>query len=462
MSTVFNDTFTGASGTALTAHTPNTGSSWSLGTSAAAPVIDNNNKLKSSGTGANNLSLANPVSALASHDYTVSCEITWLGTGGAGGGTFRLYSHGTVAAAGYVLSVIVAPDNSFQVTAGGNGIGGTSPNGVTMSVGDTLVLTVPTVTNGSACDVDFFLQRKSDNFYLKYDGTWQAGQVGVRAEGTIHDTSPLAFGKGGLDFFVYAGDSIEWHADNFLITGGSGPNDGGPLAFDATPAATPAVNSVGLAWSYTGGTSPTFQVHRSTTPGFTPTGSSGGSGTCLATTASTSYTDSAATAVRHVTYYYLIVGTDPSTAGATSDEAPCQPYRMALKMAIGPGDSQYMNNPPDAYFADFAREWDGYSYDTSTINIAWTGSRTTDWLPTASAWAGGGPSTGGANLLLYAEGLINAAGSTEAFLRLAFNDAGTTSATTYGAHLATITAHLLANCPTLLHIYIPYPTYGVG
>jgi hypothetical protein len=233
----------------------------------------------------------------------------------------------------------------------GVAVGGTHAS-LTVTSGDDLILSIKTITSGGDVLVRLLAQRASDGFYLKPDGTYQAGEITFRAEGDYVDTSPPAAGKGGVDFFVYSGETTEYHCDSLTITTAAAADDGGDLAITGFTG-TPGVGSVGLAWDYTGGTVPVFHVHRSTTASFTPSGSTAGAGTCLAVvTDDVSYTDSAA--VAGTLYFYVVVATDPSVAGATSAEVACEPYRMDLPVAFL-GDSLYGNtpsggSPPPTYF----------------------------------------------------------------------------------------------------------------
>ncbi len=421
MATVFRDTFTGTDGTALTAHTPNTGANWSLCTGAASAVISNANRARTNSTGANNSMLANPASALAAHDYTVTADIIWMGSGGAGGAQFEVSSHYDVSVNGYHINWIL---DAGTLNLKRNNIAlGTSPAGPTVSPGDTFRLTIATATSGGDVIVAGYLQRLSDSFYLKPDGTFQAGQITFIAEGPYTDTSPLSIGTGGFKFFEYVGNTVGVQMDTYTIASTD------PV-FSVIATATPTTTGVDLASLSTGGTGGnTFQWYRSTTYGFTP-----GIGNVLTGATTQNYSDT--TAVAGTLYFYAVIVTDSSTATVTSAQVAGEPFRRALKVGFI-GDSIYFNTPTDGVpppdnFEILAQNWGGYHYDVTVSNQAISGTSTANWV------------SGSADLIA-AKSAFASAGVTHVFILIGANDAGgSVSANTYSTNLASCVNDLVS------------------
>ncbi len=421
MATVFRDTFTGTDGTALTSHVPNTGANWTAGTASTSPVISNANRARTSGTGAADFVLANPVSALASHDYTVTADVIWMGSGGPGGAQFRLFSHGAANGDGYVFFWTL-DSGAITLTRNLSPIG-TFPLFSAPAPADTFRLTMVSATNSSDVDLTVYLQRLSDNFYLKSDGSFQAGQITCRAEGVYTDTSPLSVGNGAFSLFEYVGNSVGVQVDTYTIdaTGGG---------FTTTATATPTTTGVDLTSTPSGGSGGnTFQWYRSTTYGFTP-----GSGNTLAGATTQNVSDT--TAVAGTLYFYVLIVTDSGADTATSVQVAGEPFRAALKAGFL-GDSIYANTPtsgvpPPDNFEILAQDWGGYHYDVTVSNQAIAGTSTGDWV------------SGSADLIA-AKSAFASAGVTHVFILIGANDAlASVSANTYSTQLASCVNDLVS------------------
>lgn len=191
-----------------------------------------------------------------------------------------------------------------------------------------------------------------------------------------------------------------------------------------------------------GGTAPyTYQWHRSTAQGFTPSG-----GTALAGQTGQNLADTtpAATTV----YYYRRVDTDNAAASATTGEAAAALHAGAAVahgvvgdsiMALTPSGGA--RNPGQALAAHLAAI--AGVRDATVANRAIAGTATADWLPADPS-----------GNLTAAKAAFAAAGATHVHLLLGANDCRLgVGAATYGANLASIAGDLVAAGYTcLLHM----------
>lgn len=214
--TVFQDTFTGADTTLITARPPDIGTGYTLYAGSTSPVISDANRCRTSADGATNRVLANTVSPLPDHFYSVAQDIVFTGTVAGGGSIVHLFSHDDGAGTNYEMKF-----DAGQIRFLDSGTAfGTPPPAFGYSVNDAFRMTIAvTDSGGTACLINFYFQRLSDNFYLKPDGTYQSAAISCAAEGafSVPNGSMHPIGKGGFQVYGYAGNAKDFHTDNFTI-----------------------------------------------------------------------------------------------------------------------------------------------------------------------------------------------------------------------------------------------------
>ena len=100
-------------------------------------------------------------------------------------------------------------------------------------------------------------------------------------------------------------------------------NSGSGVALTATP---------------TGGTAPvTYYFHRSASSGFTPSGTTAGTGTCIAVNTTGTYSDTSGTA--GAAYYYRVIGVDSAGTPVTITSSQVAGIHQIALIVVGVGDS---------------------------------------------------------------------------------------------------------------------------
>jgi lysophospholipase L1-like esterase len=332
--TVFQDTFSRTSGNPITTGTPDIGTGYTVYTGATAPLISSAGRARTDGTGNFNRVLAETVSALPDHFYSVAAELTYVGSVAANGSIAAVYSHDNGSGINY----------EFRFNAGGlsfwssGGSFGSPPPAISYAVGDSFRMTIAITDNGgTACNLDFYFQRLSDGFYLKYDGTWQSAPITCAGEGTfvVANGSMNPIGKGGFRVYGFVGDALDIQVDNFQIVTVAGAAPATQFDFTGPTAATVGAASTAFTLS------PNGLVTAAT---ITP--SDGGAGGTF-TPSSVSWTNE--TVNKTFTYTPATIGTHTITAAVTSG-APTTvtPSSINVACSILPyivfvGDSNFWN-----------------------------------------------------------------------------------------------------------------------
>ena len=401
MATLFLDNFTGSDTTLLTAHTPDTGTSWTTDTGQTSPILSNANRLRTSSTGASNRCLANPATSIPSHNYSVIAVVRFVGSGGAGGGQARIWSHLATGGVGYMLRWTM-DTGSWAITRNGSTVHSAMPTQAATTGAD-YQLEIETTTSGSNTVVSCYCQRLSDNFYLKNNNTWTATRTVLDGGGAYTDTSPLSIGTGGLDLYEYAGNSVGAQFDSFTITnpvsgatlfGLSGPTTGvvgtASSNFTMTPDGTVTSATATMSDSSGGGTfTPTTLTWTSenTAKTFTYTPGSAGSKTISAPITSGSPTSVSPSSISLTASSpatsFSFTGPSSAISGVASSNFTLTPNGVVGAATVTPSDGA------SGTFTPSTRSWSNESSaKTFTYTPASSGSKTVSVSTTS-----GSPST---------------------------------------------------------------------
>lgn len=289
ISLVHHSSFTGTNGTTLTAVTPDVGAALVKDAAASAMALDG------SGNAAGNLGMYYAPDAPGTADYSLEWTIPGTVYSTLLGWVRRTSSDPTAAGGnGYRIQVSTA--------AGGRIILYRYVNGVQVHAGQFDMSTPPSgvrfrakvATNGASVDFTFYRAALTGSFT----------QIGTLSD--IDATRITAAGFGGFD--TLNGFPV---ADFKVFTGEDDPPLVAPTA-SLTSASSTTITVARTA--ATGGSgSYTYDLHRSTSAGFTPSG-----GTLIAAGVGTSYADSTGLTAGQL-YTYIFVVSDGSATGTSND-----------------------------------------------------------------------------------------------------------------------------------------------
>lgn len=217
MATFLTDTFTDSNGTALSSHTGELGATWTAQTgNAVTPQIQGNSLDPGTGADANALWYAS--ASPASADYSVTADVLCgNNTNNIGGPALRLSTSDQTGYYGFILGGAFA---IYKYVAGAL----SSVASVSSTVSPTVVYAITLAASGTTLTLT--ATRSSDGFYLKPDGTWQAGAI-VAISTT--DSSISAAGMPGFWLSRNASDSAKLQSISANETGGGGGGGGTPL-----------------------------------------------------------------------------------------------------------------------------------------------------------------------------------------------------------------------------------------
>lgn len=184
MADFVSDTFTDADATNLTAHTGETGATWTAHPNGGAAVITGN-QVKGN-AGGNNLFYASGTPASA--DYTVALDVINPAAGNHKGPMVRM----DTAIAGW-YSITVDGTSVYVYKSAATLI---AVAGATLS-GSQTYRVYASVSGSATTTVSVKIKRLSDGFWLTSSNTWQAGEVACMAP--TDSSSPVtAAGKAGM------------------------------------------------------------------------------------------------------------------------------------------------------------------------------------------------------------------------------------------------------------------------
>ncbi len=295
MGVFLNDTFTDTNGTNLTAHTGETGATWSQHPSfSGAATIQSNRAL---GGGDNRIFYA--AGTPGSANYTVAARL-YIISGGTHCGVAARMS--TSTSTWYTLTLDSGSLKLFKSASSQLA----STVSMTPTVGETYILTLD-VSGSSTTAIAGRVQRLSDSQWLTSGGTWQSGQTNFLS---VNDSSSPVTSAGKAGIWLNSGGVA---IDSVVAT-----DDAAATLVAGTASTTSSGNTIATvtATDASGGTSPyTYQWQRSTTSG---SGFSNVSGATSLTLNDTGLTNG-------TTYYYRLVYTDSAAASVTSNETTASP-----------------------------------------------------------------------------------------------------------------------------------------
>ncbi len=341
---------------------------------------------------------------------------------------------GTAGVLCYQDGADVRFDNFLFETAGGSSLasGTASANG---STGPTTAPVICGAATGGTAPYTYQWYRSITNGFTPGGGNIVSGATSL----TLNDTGLTS----GTTYYykMQSTDSVpNTVTSNQVTMTTTGALGSGVLSFS-----TITNTAINLSWTAaSGGTSSyTYKVHRSTTAGFTPSGSTPGSGTCIASQAGITYSDTTATA-NTLTFYKIV--TDDGSNTVTSNQLTAQLQKTTTLKMWFIGDSLFQNGglqaqdgpagaPPILIGNSLALR---LGRTTSTLNSAVGGTQTSDWQ------------AGGTNMNAAEAAATSQFGGYSgvyAFVNLGANDAATShhvAASTYNTNLSAIVAHLLS------------------
>ena len=219
------------------------------------------------------------------------------------------------------------------------------------------------------------------------------------------------------------------------------------LAFVSSSASGPVFTFTAFT-GMTGGI--TYYMHRSTTPCFTPSGTTPGTGTCISAGISpgVNYTDSAITA--GTSYYYCVQGIDSVSATANTNYAIGTIWDTPLVFG-GVGDSiMYGLLSSTTPLNEMATRLGCFHRERSitVFNKGVAGSDTASWQP-------------GQSYYTSAVAIFNSSAITDMIIMLGTNDANLDSLApaTYGTNMAAIISGMKSAVATIQRVWICYPPW---
>lgn len=338
-----SDTFADVDGTLLTAHTGQTGATWTLQSGTGSVAIKSNQAV---GTATGPLSYyasGTPGSA----DYTVQATLDYNSNLGVNAGIGARLS--STAWTGYLFL--------YDDGGGGRWILYKIVTGSLTQLG----VSAATLTAGQSYVMS-----------LNVTGSTITCSVGGAAVITVTDTSITAAGFAGVWFNEAATGTTGIGLKNFTATGAV------LTAGTASLSSVTASQIVVTCGAAADGTAPyTYQWYRSTTPNFTP-----GAGNILTGATTLTYTDT--TPVFGTDYYYILVVTDNASATAQSNQiagtllSATQSYGF-IGDSITLGLNLSAGQDPPSQFGVLWKKWK----KQETVNVSnrgVTGSKTADWI----------------------------------------------------------------------------------
>lgn len=403
----YNDTMNAANGTLLTAHTSDSGATYTNGILyTGTPTIFNN------GTVHDLYQTANSAVASSAAGADVNLKATV---------TLRYYSSAVISN-GVILRGAANTSDAYVVsyTAGAFYIATSDGTGA-----QTVRTSVP-YTSFSSGTLTF-------NVYAV--GTTTV-TVAVEVAGVVlvswTDASPSAGKQASSRVGIWMGGSGGSAAGVHIAS--ISADDGATIPLTATAAFTSAsASALAFSVSAIGGTSPyTYQWYRSLTSGFTP-----GAGNILSGQTSTTLTNTPPDAQ---SYWYKAVATDSAAASVTSNQVGGQLYASGASIcAIGDsitfGQGLSAGQDPVTQMTTALTSIIGVRSVISS-NQGHPGATTADWLPGA-----------GSGYLATAESACAALSpaATIGIVMLGSNDSTSVAGATWASNMSTIINHLLAN-----------------